>query len=301
MKFTRTILLLLIFVFASACNSTVPIPTSSPTNEPSPIVEVTATAPSPTPTEISTLIVPTAEIPLPEGPISELQKTLGDKYKLTQEGDYFVIKGIEDLKFSKDGNWTRTYKLPNIEKDFVAKGNLSDIKINQDKLGIQDWEIVEGIWQRKTAEFATEVAGKTVELPLESIDEVQFEILNSSSANPNDRIISNFEKIKKLANQLFGRKDQNGGTVYYIYDGMYEENYTNFIWGDNMILVPDTNTNELKPKDTAIFAVVALGKTGRYGLVGWIDANGVKQVRVVDKTGLNKPSNFNEWYATHKH
>ncbi|MEK7622336.1 MAG: hypothetical protein AAB430_00565 [Patescibacteria group bacterium] len=41
--------------------------------------------------------------PLPEGPISELQKTLGDEYRLIQDGDHFTIPGVDNLKIFAGG------------------------------------------------------------------------------------------------------------------------------------------------------------------------------------------------------
>jgi len=298
MKSNPAILFLLACVFLASCaNSTAtPLPTLTFTPEPSP-------APAPSQTHQPTATPTATEIPLPD--------VLADKFRDTGYEPFWrkdraiILVDLEtgeivpEITFDPEGNWTRAYQLPDIEEPFVVTGALDEIEIivsedNQVSLGVENWEIENGEFKRKTAEFATETEGITVELELTSLEEVHFEILKNSSEKPEDRIDSE-DTGRKLSKKLF--KAKSG--IYYNCFGMHERSYNNMFWFDNIIAVPD-ETGELKPVETALFAVAYIRPDARYGLVGWIDKNGIGQVRIVDKAGLNKYSNFSDWYLTHK-
>ena len=93
------------------------------------------------PLEATTTVV---ESPLPQGPISELQKTLGENYKLTKakEGDYFVINGIENLKFNADGTAEFVFE----DRDLTV--NFRTISVKDEALRIQGLQYKEGEWSR---------------------------------------------------------------------------------------------------------------------------------------------------------
>jgi len=295
MKSNPAILFLFACVFLASCaNPTAtPLPTLTITPEPSPTLAPTST-PQPTATPTAT------EIPPPD--------VLADKFKDTGYGPHWKDGAIilvdaktgeivPEITFDADGNWTRAYQLPDIEEPFVVTGALDEIEIivsedNQVSLGVENWKIEDGEFKRKTDDFATEVEGETVPLEITSLEEVHYEILKNSSENPEDRI-DDSKKGQYIVLRLFRME-----TAYCQYGGMYELNYNNRMWGDNVIAVPDSG--ELKPVDTALFAVAAIRPDARYGLVGWIDKNGIGQVRIVDKAGLNNPDNFSDWYLTHK-
>ena len=76
------------------------------------------------------------ESPLTQGPISELQATLGENYKLTKakEGDYFVIDEIENLKFNQDGTAELVYSGEDLTVAFQA------ISLDGEKLNIGPWQ-----------------------------------------------------------------------------------------------------------------------------------------------------------------
>ena len=108
------------------------MPTSTPSATQTSIPTATQTA---TPTEV----------PLPEGPISELQKTVGEKYKLTAEGDYFVIDAVDNLKFNIDGTAQLAYEGEDLTIAFQA------IFAENDALQIGPWQNKDGEWTMLTA------------------------------------------------------------------------------------------------------------------------------------------------------
>jgi len=292
MKSNPAIFFLLACVFLASCaNPTAtPLPTLTFTPEPSPTLAPTST-PQPTATPTPT------EIPLPD--------ILADKFKDTgyephwKNGVILLVDAktgeiVPEITFDAEGNWTRAYQLPDIEEPFVVTGALDEIESIVSGLGVKNWKIENGEFKRKTGDFATETEGITVELELTSLEEVHYEILNNSSQNPEDRIDSR-DAASNLSIKLLRRESG----IYYNCFGMHERSYNNKTWGDNLIAVPD-ESGELKPVDTAFFVVAYIRPDARYGLVGWIDKNGIGQVRIVDKAGLNKYSNFSDWYLTHK-
>ena len=133
--------LLASILFSASCAAPTPLPTASQT----PPATQTST---PTATQTTT---PT-EIPLPEGPISELQKKLGDKYKLTQEGDHYIIDGVDNLKFNEDGTTQLAYGGEDLTISFQA------ISAENEALQIGPWQNKDGEWTMLTAP-----APKTVE------------------------------------------------------------------------------------------------------------------------------------------
>ena len=90
------------------------------------------------------VIAANTESPLPEGAISELQKTLGENYKLTKdkEGEYFVINGIENLKFNADGTAEFVFEDRDLTVDFRT------ISVKDEALRIQRLQYKEGEWSR---------------------------------------------------------------------------------------------------------------------------------------------------------
>lgn len=280
---------------------------SPPTPE---IFDISFRPNAPDPAMVEPVII---EAPLPQGPITDFAEKLNGSYELhwSVDNTHIVLVDaktgaeVPEITFDKDGNWTRAYKLPKIEKDFVVSGSMENIEITtsddgQVSLGILNWKIENGEFSRKTAPFATKVEGKTVELELTSLDEVHFEILNNSSQNPENRI-DNLDSLKKLIKKLFGSEpNYKTGIPYRTYGGMYEASHTNIIWGDNKIISSDKTTGEKTPVDTAEFGVVAIVGKGEYGLIGWIDEDEIGQVRVVDKARLDIYSNFSDWYLNHE-
>ncbi|EKE05813.1 MAG: hypothetical protein ACD_19C00176G0035 [uncultured bacterium] len=87
------------------------------------------------------------EVQLPEGSISELQKTLGENYKLTKakEGDYFVIDGVDNLKFNADGTAELVFEDRDLKVDFRT------ISVKDEALRIQGFQNKEGEWTRITS------------------------------------------------------------------------------------------------------------------------------------------------------
>ena len=99
------------------------------------------------------------ESPLPEGAISELQKTLGENYKLTKakEGDYFVIDGIDNLKFDEDGTAELVFEDRDLTVDFRT------ISVKDDALRVEGLQYKDKLWTRITSGAPTEADAKDLD------------------------------------------------------------------------------------------------------------------------------------------
>jgi len=132
--FAIHLLLLAPILFSASCAAPTPLPTASQT----PPATQTST---PTAAQTATPI----EIPLPEGPISELQATLGDKYKLKAEGNHYIIDGVDNLKFDEDGTAQLVYSGEDLTIAFQA------ISAENEALQIGPWQNKDGEWTMLTA------------------------------------------------------------------------------------------------------------------------------------------------------
>ena len=114
------------------------------------------------------------DIPLPQGPISELQKTLGDEYRLTPEGDHFTVQGTENLKIF-EGGWAEF----TIGSDVFTVSNLAVTN--------KDGALTAGGWQFIDGEATIFGSGApSAELSPEQLAELE-KVLANESLSPGER------------------------------------------------------------------------------------------------------------------
>jgi len=164
----------------------------------------------------------------------------------------------------------------------------------------ENWKVLAWEYDSKTGQFVRQNYVTTyrqqTKVPLLTLEEVKWEIINNHSKEPSENIDSS-----EHWEELFGRHQKGVyANMYYSfkYQDLYDARY-GINWGDNYVLIWDEETSQYNKISTAFYAVAGLGKgelnkkSGRkYAAVVWVGSDGNDIVRVITGKSIDVPETW---------